>query len=36
VIVLGSAYAVKVARREFLAFVLLAFYAAEVAWMALG
>jgi cellulose synthase/poly-beta-1,6-N-acetylglucosamine synthase-like glycosyltransferase len=36
VIVLGSAYAVRVARREFLAFVLLAFYAAEVAWMALG
>ena len=35
-ILLGSAYAVRVARREFLAFVLLAFYGAEVAWMATG
>jgi len=35
-ILLGSAYAVRVAKREFLAFVLIAFYAAEVAWMATG
>src|SRR6267143_3933265 len=35
-ILLGSAYAVRVAKREFLGFVLIAFYAAEVAWMATG
>src|SRR5207249_2755440 len=36
VVVLGSVYAVKVLRKEFLAFALLAFYVAEVAWIALG
>jgi len=33
---IGTAYAIKALRREFLAFALLAFYAAEVAWTALG
>ena len=35
-VVLGTAYAVRSVRREFLAAVLLTFYAAEVAWMAFG
>ncbi len=33
---LGTAYAIRSIRREFLAFVLLAFYAAEVGWTGLG
>src|SRR3990170_4679117 len=33
---IGTAYAIKALRREFLAFALLAFYAAEGAWTALG
>src|SRR2546422_1202990 len=36
VVILGTAYAVKTVRREFLAVVLLAFYAAEIAWVASG
>lgn len=35
-VLLGTAYAIRHLRREFLALVLLAFYAAEVAWMGLG
>ncbi len=36
VTVIGSAYAFLVVRRQFLAFLLLGFYAAEVAWIVLG
>jgi hypothetical protein len=35
-VVLGTAYALRHARREFLGAALLAFYAAEVAWILLG